>query len=62
MRERQIFITIDFMEGQGDQAAAFVEPEADGAVSDSFSKLWTDVMGMLVSLGAVWFGGGETGR
>lgn len=50
------------MEGQGDQAAAFVEPEADGAVSDSFSKLWTDVMGMLVSLGAVWFGGGETGR
>ncbi|CDQ65201.1 unnamed protein product [Oncorhynchus mykiss] len=35
------------MEGQGDQAAAFVEPEAGGAVSDSFSKLWTDVMGML---------------
>lgn len=53
------------MEGQGDQAAASVEPdvniavcdsfsllepEADGAVSDSFSQLWTDVMGMLVSL------------
>uniref|UniRef100_A0A8C7PUU5 SAM and SH3 domain containing 1a n=1 Tax=Oncorhynchus mykiss TaxID=8022 RepID=A0A8C7PUU5_ONCMY len=50
------------MEGQGDQAAASVEPdadiavcdsfsllepEADGAVSDSFSQLWTDVMGML---------------
>ncbi|XP_055728079.1 SAM and SH3 domain-containing protein 1-like isoform X4 [Salvelinus fontinalis] len=35
------------MEGQGDQAAAFVEPEAGGAVPDSFSKLWTDVMGML---------------
>ncbi|KAK6295528.1 hypothetical protein J4Q44_G00347540 [Coregonus suidteri] len=35
------------MEGQGDQAAAFVEPETDGAVSDSFSQLWTDVMGML---------------
>ncbi|XP_064882363.1 SAM and SH3 domain-containing protein 1-like isoform X3 [Oncorhynchus nerka] len=50
------------MEGQGDQAAASVEPdadiavcdsfsllepEADGAVSDRFSQLWTDVMGML---------------
>uniref|UniRef100_A0A3P9A898 SAM and SH3 domain containing 1a n=1 Tax=Esox lucius TaxID=8010 RepID=A0A3P9A898_ESOLU len=35
------------MEGQGDQAAAPVEPEADSAVSDSFSQLWTDVMGML---------------
>ncbi|XP_041716256.2 SAM and SH3 domain-containing protein 1 isoform X3 [Coregonus clupeaformis] len=50
------------MEGHGDQAAASVkpeadgavsnsfsqlEPEADGAVSDSFSQLWTDVMGML---------------
>ena len=59
------------MEGQGDQAAASVEPdadiavcdsfsllepEADGAVSDSFSQLWTDVMGMLVSL---WAGLGE---
>ncbi|XP_019911793.2 SAM and SH3 domain-containing protein 1a isoform X3 [Esox lucius] len=36
------------MEGQGDQAAAPVEPEADSAVSDSFSQLWTDVMGMLI--------------
>ncbi|XP_055741270.1 SAM and SH3 domain-containing protein 1a isoform X4 [Salvelinus fontinalis] len=50
------------MEGQDDQAAASVEPdadiavcdsfsllepEADSAVSDSFSQLWTDVMGML---------------
>ncbi|KAL0967769.1 hypothetical protein UPYG_G00256620 [Umbra pygmaea] len=35
------------MEGQGDQAAAPVETEEDCAVSDSFSQLWTDVMGML---------------
>ncbi|KAJ8009648.1 hypothetical protein DPEC_G00091100 [Dallia pectoralis] len=39
------------MEGEGDQAAApvepEVEPEANTAVSDSFSQLWTDVMGML---------------
>jgi hypothetical protein len=41
------------MEGEQGAAAASsttaAEPEADGAVSDSFSQLWTDVMGMLVS-------------
>ncbi|CAL8393075.1 unnamed protein product [Arctogadus glacialis] len=39
------------MEGEQGAAAASsttaAEPEADGAVSDSFSQLWTDVMGML---------------
>ncbi len=43
---------------EGDQAtgAPSDEPQADSAAaSDSFSQLWTDVMGMLVS-----FGGGVT--
>lgn len=38
------------MEGAEGAGAPRDEPQADGAaVSDSFSQLWTDVMGMLVS-------------
>lgn len=45
------------MEGDQGTGAPSDEPQADGAaVSDSFSQLWTDVMGMLVSFG----GGGAT--
>lgn len=43
---------------EGDQGSATLsdEPQADsGAASDSFSQLWTDVMGMLVS--SFWGGG-----
>lgn len=40
------------MEGAEGAGAPRDEPQADGAaVSDSFSQLWTDVMGMLVSFG-----------
>ena len=47
------------MEGEQGAAAgaastAAAEPEAVGAVSDSFSQLWTDVMGMLVSFRTVY--------
>ena len=46
------------MEGEQGAAAASstaaAEPEAVGAVSDSFSQLWTDVMGMLVSFRTVY--------
>lgn len=43
------------MEGEQGTGAASDEPRADSAAaSDSFSQLWTDVMGMLVS---VVFGG-----
>lgn len=48
------------MEGDQGAAAPLIEPETDNAVKDSFSQLWTDVMGMLVSSDC--FGGGETGR
>lgn len=35
---------------EGDQESGAAEPQADGAaLSDSFSQLWSDVMGMLVS-------------
>lgn len=45
------------MEGAEGAGAPREEPRADGAaVSDSFSQLWTDVMGMLVSF---FFLGGE---
>lgn len=38
------------MEGDQGSAALSDEPQADSAAaSDSFSQLWTDVMGMLVS-------------
>lgn len=48
------------MEGDQGADAPSDEPRADSAaVSDSFSQLWTDVMGMLVSpLG----GGGVRGE
>lgn len=40
------------MEGAQGTGAPSDEPQADSAaVSDSFSQLWTDVMGMLVSFG-----------
>ena len=45
------------MEGDQGTGASSEEPQADSAAaaaaSDSFSQLWTDVMGMLVS----FFGG-----
>lgn len=45
------------MEGDQGTGAPSDEPQADSAAaSDSFSQLWSDVMGMLVSLG----GGGVT--
>lgn len=49
------------MEGDQGADAPSDEPRADSAaVSDSFSQLWTDVMGMLVSpLGG---GGGVRGE
>lgn len=40
------------MEGDQGTGAPSDEPHADSAAaSDSFSQLWSDVMGMLVSLG-----------
>lgn len=45
------------MEGDQGAGAPSDEPCGDSAAaSDSFSQLWTDVMGMLVSFG----GGGDT--
>ncbi|MGH0150758.1 UNVERIFIED_CONTAM: hypothetical protein FKN15_064750 [Acipenser sinensis] len=32
---------------EGDQGTSSPEPQLDNKVSDNFSKLWTDVMGML---------------
>lgn len=40
------------MEGDQGTSAPSEEPKTNSAAaSDSFSQLWTDVMGMLVSLG-----------
>lgn len=40
------------MEGDQGTGAPSDEPQAESAAaSDSFSQLWSDVMGMLVSLG-----------
>lgn len=47
------------MEGDQGTSASSDEPQADSATgSDSFSQLWTDVMGMLVSFWGVWLGEG----
>lgn len=47
------------MEGDQGPAAPPDEPRADGAaLPDSFSQLWSDVMGMLVS----YLGGGGSPR
>ncbi|XP_053315389.1 SAM and SH3 domain-containing protein 1 isoform X5 [Spea bombifrons] len=35
------------MEGESSDQAASPEPQSEGTVSDGFSQLWTDVMGML---------------
>lgn len=46
------------MEGDQGAGAPSDEPQAESAAaSDSFSQLWTDVMGMLVSF---FWGGGVT--
>lgn len=46
------------MEGDQGTGAPSDEPQADSAAaSDSFSQLWTDVMGMLVSFS--FLGGGD---
>lgn len=46
------------MEGDQGTGAPSDEPQADSAAaSDSFSQLWTDVMGMLVSFSFLGGGG-----
>ena len=47
------------MESDQGAAASVVEPEAASGGSDSFSQLWTDVMGMLVSVWVVVEGEGR---
>lgn len=50
------------MEGDQEPGAPSDEPRADGAAaSDSFSQLWSDVMGMLVSVRVGWGRGGAEG-
>lgn len=52
----------NIMEGDQGTGAPSDEPQADSAAaSDSFSQLWTDVMGMLVSFSFLG-GGGMPGR